>query len=58
MTPGRHLKNQIALPIFEKKSRSFPGMSSGTRRRRLTKKTEGEISRDTVPLKGQGIDRL
>jgi hypothetical protein len=33
-----------------KKSKTFLGLSTGTRRSRLTKKNGGEKSRDTVPL--------
>ncbi len=49
--PGSQVQTLITPRIFGQNLKSFLGVSSGTRRRCLIKKTRVKKSRDTVPLK-------
>ncbi len=48
---GKSIKNSNNSSNIRKNSKSFLGVSNGTRRRCLMKKTGVKKSRDTVPLK-------
>jgi hypothetical protein len=47
---GESITNSNNFSNIRKNSKSFLGVSNGTRRRCLMKKTRGKKSRDTIPL--------